>query len=325
MIHLKSFLQVALLSFAAITAELAFASNQIIVEKEKGIILYNQLKLTLAIPHLKIAADGGDDEAQYYLAEILRKKKKYMTPEAQGAYEASALNGNIYSMIRLAASSNDLCVTMKNCPAGQKTPAEWKKIALEKAEAAASKGDAEAMYLMFRLSGEDKWLDRSAEAGYALAQYRLATSYRSGKGFFLLPSKRAEAVERLMKASAEGGYPLGMMGYVEILASKKQYDLLRFWNQKAAESGYASAVFGYGSYLSKTPSEFAFPYDPVKSYALIFSLLELDGGGGMHDYASDILPEISEKLTPEQIEQAKQISKEWKVTHPPLSYFPDKL
>ncbi|WP_256592621.1 tetratricopeptide repeat protein [Pseudomonas sp. 43NM1] len=214
---------------------------------------------------------------------------------------------------------------MKNCPAAQKTPAEWKQIALEKAHAAASKGDAEAMYLMFRLSGDDKWLERSAEAGYALAQYRLATAYRSGKGFFLPPSKRAEAVERLMKASSEGGYPLGMMGYVEVLASNKQFDLLRFWNQKAAESGYASAVFGYGSYLSKVPSEFAFPYDPVKSYALIFSLLELDGGGGMHDYASDKLPEISEKLTPEQIEQAKQISKEWKATHPPLSYFPDKL
>ncbi|WP_149086837.1 tetratricopeptide repeat protein [Pseudomonas prosekii] len=310
------------LSFSALATELTPDQQ---VAKTQGLVFYNQFKTTLAIPKLKIAADAGDQEAQYYLGEAIVRKSKHITSEAQGAYEASALDGNIYSMIRLATSSDDLCVTMKNCPAAQKTPAEWKEIALEKAQAAASKGDAEAMYLMFRLSGEDKWLERSAEAGYALAQYRLATAYRSGKSFFLPPSKRAEAVERLMKASAEGGYPLGMMGYVEVLASNKQFDLLRFWNQKAAESGYASAVFGYGSYLSKKPSEFAFPYDPVKSYALIFSLLELDGGGGMHDYASDILPEISEKLTPEQIEQAKQISKEWKATHPPLSYFPDKL
>ena len=228
-------------------------------------------------------------------------------------------------MIRLSGSKNDLCVTMKNCPEDRKEPSEWRKMALEAAEKEAHKGNAEAMYLMFRLTGEDKWLEQSAEKGYAFAQYYLATGYRDGKGFYLLPSSRAEVVERLMKASAEGGYPLGMMGYVEALAYKKDFETLRFWNEKAAEAGYASAVFGYGSYLSKTPSEFGFPYDPVKSYALISTLLELDGGGGLQEYANDILPEIAEKLTPEQIEQAKQLSKEWKATHPPLSYFPDKL
>lgn len=178
---------------------------------------------------------------------------------------------------------------------------------------------------MFRLTGDDMWLEKSAEKGYAFAQYYLGTGYRDGKDFFVLPSSRADTVERLMKASAEGGYPPGMMAYVEVLATKKDYVTLRVWYEKAAESGYASAVFGYGSYLSKNPSELGFPYEPVKAYALISTLLELDGGGGLQKYAKEMLPEIAEKLTPEQIEQAKQISKEWKATHPPLSYFPDKL
>jgi hypothetical protein len=214
---------------------------------------------------------------------------------------------------------------MSNCPKGRKEPGEWGKMALDTASVEAAKGNVEAMYLMFRLTGDDKWLEKSAETGYAVAQYYLGTGYRDGKGFFVLPSSRADIVERLMKASAEGGYPPGMMAYVEVLAAKKNYETLRFWYKKAAESGYASAVFGYGSYLSKNPSELGFPYEPIKSYALISTLLELDGGGGLQKYAKEILPEIAEKLDPKQIEQANEISKEWKATHPPLSYFPEKL
>ncbi|WP_259697812.1 tetratricopeptide repeat protein [Pseudomonas frederiksbergensis] len=293
--------------------------------KTQGIVLYNQFKAISATPLLKISADAGDHEAQYYLGEAIRKNNRYMTSEALSAYEASALQGDTYSMIRLAGDTNDLCVTMGNCPQGRKEPSEWRKLALDSAGAEAVKGNAEAMYLMFRLTGDDMWLEKSAEKGYAFAQYYLGMGYRDGKGFFALPSSRADTVERLMKASAEGGYPPGMMTYVEVLATKKDYVTLRVWYEKAAESGYASAVFGYGSYLSKNPSELGFPYEPVKAYALISTLLELDGGGGLQKYAKEMLPEIAEKLTPEQIEQAKQISKEWKSTHPPLSYFPDKL
>ncbi len=63
----------------------------------------------------------------------------------------------------------------------------------------------------------------------------------------------------------------------------------------------------------------------MKGYGLISLLLELDGGGGAKEYAEDILPEIAAKMTPEQIEQAKTFAQEWKATHPPLSYFPEKL
>jgi hypothetical protein len=54
-------------------------------------------------------------------------------------------------------------------------------------------------------------------------------------------------------------------------------------------------------------------------------LLELDGGGDAKIYAEDVLPEIGAKMTPEQIEEAKAFAEEWKASHPPLSFFPDKL
>lgn len=85
----------------------------------------------------------------------------------------------------------------------------------------------------------------------------------------MLPSSRAEIVERLMKAAAEGGYPQGMLEYGAILAEKKDLQGFRLLNEKAAETGYATAVFGYGSYLGDEHSEFGFPYDPVRSYALL--------------------------------------------------------
>jgi hypothetical protein len=45
----------------------------------------------------------------------------------------------------------------------------------------------------------------------------------------------------------------------------------------------------------------------------------------MPDYVNHVLPDISAKLTPAQIEKAKMLSKEWKESHPPLPFFPDKL
>ncbi|MEB0045175.1 MULTISPECIES: sel1 repeat family protein [unclassified Pseudomonas] len=317
-----SFLLCILFFSTNVQAEL---SQDQLAAKNKGIELYNQFKAISATPQLKIAADAGDHEAQYYLGEAIRKNKKYMTPEALSAYEASALQGDIYSMIRLAGEKNDLCVAMGNCPKGRKEPGEWGKMAIDTAGVEAAKGNAEAMYLMFIVTGDDKWLEKSAEKGYAFAQYFLGVSYREGRGFFILPSSRAEVVERLMKASAEGGYPQGMLEYGAILAEKKDLQGFRFWNEKAAETGYATAIFGYGSDIGKESSEFGYTYDPVKSYALLHLLLELDGGGGMPDYVNYVLPNISDKMSPKQIEKAKMVSKEWKDSHPPLSFFPDKL
>ena len=295
------------------------------LSKIQGVQLYNQFKAMSALPYLRVAAEGGDAEARYYLGEAIRTNDKYMTAEAVSSYEAAALQGDIYSMIRLAGEKNDLCVVMKNCSKTRKEPGEWGKMASDTASARAAEGSAEAMYLKYRVTGDDKWLEKSAENGYVFAQYFLGIMYRQGHGHFLLPSRRAEAIEGLMKASAEGGYPKAMLEYGAILAEKNDYQGFRYWNKKAAEAGYAIAVFGYGYYLSQEASEFGFTYDPVNSYALLSLLRELDGGGGMLDRVNSKLPELSAKMTPEQIEQAKQISKEWEATHPPLSFFPRKL
>lgn len=248
-----------------------------------------------------------------------------MTSEAKKAYESSAKKGNIYAMIRLGRIGEDLCTTMNNCPPGEDSASSWvikaKSLAVERAK----QGDSESMYLLYEMTGNEEWLQKSAENGFAFAQFRLATKYQEGNGSFLLPSRRNQAIERWMKASAENGYPLAMMRLAAIMIDKNDLASFRFWNEKAADSGYVEGVFGYASYIGEENSKYGFAFDPIKSYALLLNLLELNGGGNVIRDVKDTLPGIEKNLSKEQLEKAKELAKTWKATHPPLSFFPDKL
>jgi hypothetical protein len=291
--------------------------------KNRGVMLFNQYKPSESA--LRIAAEAGDAEAQFYLAEELRQKSQYITPEAEKWLEAAGSQGNLYAMLRLARAANDLCATMNNCPLGKKTREEWLTQARELAASKASKGDAEAAYVVYLATSEFEWLEKSAASGYALGQWLLATRYKEGEGSFLLPWKRTEAVEHWARASAEGGNPKGMMEYAAILFEKGDVEGFRHWNEQAALISYATTVYGYGSDLAHEPDTYGFPYDVVKGYALIYLLKELDGGGGMDANVNDKLPKIAAKMTAEQIDEATEFAKKWKATHPPLSFFPEKL
>ncbi|WP_434707184.1 hypothetical protein J3P75_14510 [Pseudomonas sp. R1-1] len=54
-------------------------------------------------------------------------------------------------------------------------------------------------------------------------------------------------------------------------------------------------------------------------------LTELDGGGNIQVYVESKLPKIAEKMTPAQIDVVEKYAIEWKATHLPLSFFPEKL
>nr|WP_207204090.1 sel1 repeat family protein [Pseudomonas sp. TH31] len=325
MISIKNAITACALLFAAL-ANTAFAelTTEQEAAKTRGIILYNQYKAISAAPFLRIAAEAGDHEAQYYLGESLRRKKHYMNPEARKWYEASAAQGDLYAMIQLGRSKKDFCTFSNDCPPDQKPPIEWLNQAKHMAMPKAIQGDAEAMYVMYELTFDEEWLEKSAVAGNALAQYWMGIGYQEGEGFFL-PWRRAKAIEKCFKASAESGYPKSMMEYAAILFEKGDIEGFRHWNEQAALAGYASTVYGYGSDLAHQPDTYGFPFDIIKGYALIYSLRELDGGGGILDLAERKLQKISDTMTPEQIAEAKEFAKTWKATHAPLSFFPDKL
>lgn len=228
-------------------------------------------------------------------------------------------------MIRLGRSGDDFCAALGNCPKRRKTPAEWLQHASDLAKPMAELGDSEAMYVMYHITGDMDWLERAAEAGHSIAQYWMAVFTREGHGFFWLPWERSKVVEKWAKASADGGYPRGMMVYVSVLFEKGDMNGARYWTEKAAEAGYQSAVGEHGAYLSHEPNQIGYPLDRVKGYAMILQLKPLDGGGNIQAYVDDMLPLIAARMTPGQKEEAELFAEEWKATHPPISFFPHQL
>jgi hypothetical protein len=94
-------------------------------ESTLGVVLYNQLKLDLAIRELKKEADSGNVNSQYYFAEALRKRSRYMTAESQQWYETATNNGSIFAIIQLGRQNDDPCRKMSNSPASKKSSTDW--------------------------------------------------------------------------------------------------------------------------------------------------------------------------------------------------------
>jgi TPR repeat protein len=293
--------------------------------KERGITFYNQYKARTATTFLNTAAESGDPEAQFFLGEALRQNNRFMTPEAQQWLEAAADQGHVYSMIRLVRSGSNLCSITGTCPQSSRSPEEWYQHAYDALLPLAEQGNAEAMFQMYKLTQDAEWRARAAEAGHSEAQYWHAAFIEEGAAFFWWPGSRQKAVETWFKASAEGGYPLGMMRYAGILADNADEAGYRYWMNKAAKTGYARAVYALAALSGHEPEEYGVELDLVKSYGLLHLLLELDGGGSTGSVAKSTLPDIEKKMAPEQIERALEFAEEWKAAHPPLSYFPHIL
>ncbi|MGC1328890.1 sel1 repeat family protein [Pseudomonas sp.] len=291
--------------------------------KAEGIKRFNQLRL--ATPYLQIAADTGDAESQFYLAEQLSTLAQYVTPEAERWYLKSATQGNLYAMAKLSTLASNNCVTLSACPDAKKQSEEWKQQAIKVAVKKASERDSESMYVMYSLTGDLDWLTQSANAGNAKSLWLLASKIREGRGFFISQSSRDKKIHSLMEQSALRGYPKGMMGYAAILQESGDSAGFRLWAERAAEAGYIPSVYGVGYGYAHEPDSFGFPYDPIKGYALLSTLLQLDGGGGTKALAQETIAAVQKKMTPEQIEQSRSYAAHWSATHAPLSYYNDPL
>lgn len=287
--------------------------------KEKGLILYQQSDWYDSQPLLERAAEAGDSTSQYYLAEAIRLSNRYTTSDARKWYEAAAEQGNLYAMLRLS-SKNDLCNELGECTG--KTADDWREQAIKIARERAQNGDTEAMTVMFITKQGFDWLEKAANAGDPLAQNTLAGIYKDGGGWFLIPGSREKAVEKWYGASANGGYPRAMYLYANYLFEHngKKEDAA-YWLKKSAEGGYINAVGNYALSVAHMPDNLGYTKNLVEAYGLAYLMSKLEGGGTGPEDGKMILPEIAEKMTKEEIELGIVFAKEWKKSHPPLSYF----
>jgi TPR repeat protein len=293
--------------------------------KEQGLVLFNQHKAISAEPYLSIAAEAGDRESQFYLGKAIQFNKRYMTVEAKKWYTAAAEQGDMYSMYQLSHNRSDLCHVMGSCPKGTRTAGEWRDLLVNTAKPLAEQGDGEAMYMMYLVTSDLEWLEKPANPGFPFREYWLAVRYKNGEGFVFPPWQRSERIMELYKEAAQGGYPPAMYGYAERLRADGAISDASSWLKKGAETGYALMFGEYAVSFSLPDNSWGIPVDYVKSYGLMSLLLELDGGGTSLRFANYELPRIAKHLTSEQLEEAKKIGEEWKTTHPPLSFYPQKL
>jgi uncharacterized protein len=294
--------------------------------RSQGLFFLNMIKSAKASPFLEISAEAGDTESQYYLAEILRRNQKVITPRSQELYEAAAEKGDIYSMMRLSDKGDDLCHIMENCPPDIKTPQEWLESARSLAKERAAQGDGEAMQQLFLMTSHFDWLIKAAESGFPEAQEWLGSLYKEGVGTFLIPGNRKKEIEKWYKASAEGGYPPGMNSYADFLNARGDRQGFAYWIETSAKAGDFGAMSDYAAWAAHMPDEVGYPLDLVKAYGLTLLMAEADPGRGPSSpgYGGQVLPKVAAKMTPEQIEAGKAYAKEWAKTHPPLSRFPPK-
>nr|WP_314875599.1 hypothetical protein [uncultured Pseudomonas sp.] len=274
------------------------------------------------LPLLVRAAETGDKDAQFYLAETLKLSSGYMKSQAHSWYEKSAKQGDMYSMYRLSNLNQDVCSIIGNCPAELTAPKTWGAVLLEVARDKAQQGDGEGMEMMYTITGDLDWLVKAADAGYSSAQNWLAVRYGWGDGWFFWPGQREKEIARLYRDAAEGGYPRAISQHAGDLLLKGDIEGAQTWLMKGVALSHVPAVGAY-AYNLDHGKYYHFEQNPQLAYALYLVLSEIGGGtGDASDYA---IEELKPKLTPSQIAKAIEQARIWKETHPPLSYHPPKL
>jgi localization factor PodJL len=91
-----------------------------------------------------------------------------------------------------------------------------------------------------------RWLERSAKAGLAPAQFRLGSLYEKGQGV----KKSLDTAQRLYSAAAQKGNAKAMHNlavlYAEGAPGKPDYKVAAQWFRKAAERGIADSQYNLG-------------------------------------------------------------------------------
>jgi hypothetical protein len=288
----------------------------------KGFALYNQHDWVNSQKPLRIAAEAGNSEAQYYLAEALRLSNRYMTEEAQKWYETAAEQGDLYAMIRLG-STDDLCgLLQENCKKDRKY---WTAEARKQAKERAKSGDKDAMEVMYYLSGDRDWLRKASELGNSNASHLMAKLLLSdtrdedtGKTI-LLPE-----TEKYLRKSAEDENPKAMSLYSTILNEKGKYKESKKWLEKCLLTSHDNCVLLLEHIHKQLYTDFNnLGYQPDKSIAYGLLLFRRDALGKAK--TSSLFDTFEDELTAEQKAEGEKFFKEWKKTHPPLSYHVPKL
>ncbi|ABI55620.1 Sel1 domain protein repeat-containing protein [Alkalilimnicola ehrlichii MLHE-1] len=294
--------------------------------KEEGMRLWGLHEWIDMQPPLEEAAGAGDVEAIYYLGEANRLLDRGMSREAIDWYHRAAQGGDPHAMLRLEHGM--ICKLADICP--EKYEA-WVDKALEQELPKAEHGDPIAMSTLFdvyNMLGEPRtaldWLERAAEAGNPEAQDWLGTITQERSGEWPPQLKDVEAAEPWFRKAAEQGYAPAIYNLVGNLIRQEKMEAAWNWVVEGSERGHIRKRITYG-FCHLAPGElidYCYPDepDPVKGWAILHALYEETRAST----AESLLERYGERLSDEEIAEAEELAEDWLNREPPLSYFPPK-
>jgi TPR repeat protein len=153
-----------------------------------------------------------------------------------------------------------------------------------------------------------KELRTKADRGDASAQNNLGVMYEKGQG---VSQNYTEAMRWYRKAAdqgfAEGQYNLGVM-YEKGRGVSQNYTEAGVWFRKAADQGDADAQFNLGvTYYNG----YGVPQNYTQAH-MWFTLAASKASGDKQKKYSQWREEAARKMTPQQIEEARRLAREWK-------------
>ncbi len=191
-----------------------------------------------------------------------------------------------------------------------------KKTTFDEIKAKAEKGETDAQYelgICYWLGDKGitqnyqeavKWLRKAAEKGYDAAQYNLGLMYEDGNG---VEKDYVEAAKWFLKAAEQGAFPaqdsLGRC-YYKGRGVPQDYIKAVKWFRKAAEQGFFPAQCDLGICYH---NGYGVPQDYVEAYKW-FNLSAAQGDEDAISGRDGTVP----FMTPDQIAEAQQLSREFK-------------
>ena len=150
-----------------------------------------------------------------------------------------------------------------------------------------------------------KWTRLAADKGNAMALCNMGVSFVTGKYGAKIDYKEAMKFFQLSakKGYAEAQYSLGVM-HAEGLGVSKNYNEAFKWNKLAAEQGLSYAQNNVGTAYSEGLGT---QIDYVRAY-MWYNLALANGFESSKRYIIN----LEQKMTPQQIEQAQKLTREWK-------------
>ncbi|CAI2797711.1 hypothetical protein K7402_01840 [Pseudomonas fluorescens group sp.] len=147
--------------------------------------------------------------------------------------------------------------------------------------------EPEGMYYQYLITDDVSWLEKSAAAGFSLAQFKLAEQYQRHPKLIANDALRLARIEELYQESADAGLPLALYARVFFGDSTASMAEKRTRLARLADLGHVEAMMEYGHALANMPlrerpapdedgSEppFTNPYGLEKNLPLAYALLK---------------------------------------------------